>query len=100
MIVVERQPSAEHHVEDNTARPDVNLGSGVEPVNMNTSSASPSFTTRELEPRNSLSRDDLGRGVIGTPAGRFEEVAIAHNVGESEIGNLDVEVFVEEKAVG
>jgi len=97
VIVVERQPSTEHHVEDHSARPNVNLGTSVEPIEWNhyISFFRPGETAQV---RDSLSRDDLGGGVIGTPAGRLEKVSIAHDVGESKIGNLDVEVFIKEEA--
>ena len=72
VVVFEGKPSTEHHVENDSATPDINLRSGVE-----------------------ATANDFGCGVIGASATRFEEVAVLDLARESEVGNLDVEVVVE-----
>ncbi|KAI3480495.1 hypothetical protein L1887_57341 [Cichorium endivia] len=77
VLVVERQSAAQHDVQDHAARPDVDLGPGVQP-----------------------SGDDLGRGVVGAAAARLEKVAVGHDVGEAKVADLDVEVLVEQQILG
>lgn len=42
---------------------------------------------------------NLRGGVVGAPAARFEEMAVAHDVPEAEISNLDVVIGVEEEVL-
>lgn len=42
VVVVKGEASAQHHVEDDTAAPDINLGTCVEPENEHGSAPSPS----------------------------------------------------------
>ena len=100
MVVVERQPTAQHDVEDHAARPDVDLGSCVQSGACTRSVSHALLGARESENRpDALSRDDLGGGVVRRSARGLEEVAVAHDVGQSKIGNLDVQVLVEQEAV-
>lgn len=48
-------------------------------------------------PRHSLSRNDLGCGIVWTTTGCLQEVAISHQVGEAKVSNLDVVVGVKEE---
>ena len=73
VFVLERQPTTEHDIQNHTAAPHV-----------------------DLRTRIKSSTDDLRRGVIGTPAAGLEEVAVLDLVRESEVGNLHVQVVVEE----
>ena len=95
MVIVEGETTAEHDVENHSATPDVYFRAGVQP------GVPKSVLTRSRVgdgTKHALSRDDLGGGVVGTPARGFEEISIAHDVGKTEIGDLDVEVLVEEQA--
>mmetsp|Transcript_34149 Transcript_34149/g.93914 ORF Transcript_34149/g.93914 Transcript_34149/m.93914 type:complete len:269 (+) Transcript_34149:860-1666(+) len=74
VLVVERQRAAEEGVEDDTARPDVDLGAGVE-----------------------LAGDDLGGGIVGRAAARLEEVAILHHVRQPKVGDPQLLVGVEQQ---
>ena len=73
VLVFEREPSAKHHVENDSATPDIDLRSGIEATTNN-----------------------FRGGVIGTSATRFEEVAVLDLTRETKVGNLDVQVFVEQ----
>lgn len=99
MVVVERQPTAQHDVEDHAARPDVNLGSCVESDAAQGWSVMHGLGARELKRLDALSRDDFGGRVIRRAARSLEEVAVAHNVGQSKVCNLDVQVLVEQETV-
>lgn len=77
VVVFERQPAAEHDIEDNPATPDVDLG-----------------------PRIESAADDLRRGVVRAAAARLQEVAVLDLIREAEVGDLDVEVVVEENVLG
>ena len=73
IFILEGESSAEHHIENDSATPNINLRAGVK---------APSNNFR--------------CGVIGTSATRFEEVAVLDLARETEVGNLDVQVFVEQ----
>jgi hypothetical protein len=73
VVILEGKPSTEHHVENDSATPNINLRSGVK-------------TTANY----------FGCGVIRASATRFEEVAVLDLARETEVGNFDVEVVVEE----
>jgi hypothetical protein len=73
ILILEGKPSTKHHVEDDSATPNINLRSGVK-----------------------ATTNDFRGGVIGAPATRFEEVAVLDLARETEVGNLDVQVVVEQ----
>ena len=73
VLIFEGEPSAKHHIEDYSATPNINLRSGVEATTNN-----------------------FRGGVIGASATRFEEVAVFDLTRETEVGNLDVQVVVEQ----
>ena len=73
VIVFEGQPTTEHNIEDYAAAPHIDLGSGIQ-----------------------LSTNDFGRGVVGTAAAGLEEISVRHNIAQTEVGNLDIEVVVEQ----
>ena len=73
ILILEGKPSAEHHIEDDSTTPNINLRPGVE------------ATTNYF------------RGsVVGTSATCFEEVAVLDLTRETEVGNLHVQVIVEQ----
>ena len=78
-LVVKRQRPAQQRVEDHAARPHVDLGPCVE-----------------------LAADDLGRRIVRRPARRLEEVAVAHEVAQAKVGDLDGEAVaaVEQQVLG
>jgi hypothetical protein len=73
ILILEGKPTTKHHVEDYSATPNINLRSGVK-----------------------ATTNDFRGGVIGAPATRFEEVAVLDLARETEVGNLDVQVVVEQ----
>ena len=73
VLILEGKPSTKHHVEDYSATPDINLRSGVETTS-----------------------NDFRGGVVGTSATRFEEVAVLDLTRETEVGNLHVQIVVEQ----
>ena len=73
ILIFERKPSAKHHVEDDSATPNINLRTGVK-----------------------ATANNFRRSVIGASATRFEEVAVLDLTRETEVGNLDVQVVVEQ----
>ncbi len=76
VVVVEGQFPREEGKEDDAARPDVRGRPVV------------------LEPL-----DDLGRRVVRAPAGRFEEVVVPHQRGETKVRDLDLVVGIEEQVL-
>ena len=73
ILILEGKPSAEHHVEDDSTTPNINLRPGVE------------ATTNYF------------RGsVVGTSTACFEEVAVLDLTRETEVGNLHVQVIVKQ----
>ena len=74
VLVVERQLPAQQHKQDHAAAPDIHLGAGVQ-----------------------LPADDFGSGVVWRSARSLKEVTVGHDVAEAEVGNLDVQVRVEEQ---
>ena len=76
VLVVEGEGAAQERVEDDAARPDVHLRPGVQ-----------------------LARDDLGGGVVGAAAAGAKKLPVQHHVGEAKVGDLDVEVLVEEEVL-
>lgn len=103
VVVVERQPPAEHHVEDDSARPDVDLGASVQPVRwpgqLSQQALELGICRRAPRQIHALSADDFGCGIVGRAARRLEKVSVAHDVGQSKVCNLDVQVLVQEEAV-
>ena len=77
IIVFKGQAPAEHHIKYDPARPDIDLRACVD-----------------------ASTDDFGRSVVWTSTAGCEEIPIAHLVREAEIGDLDIEVVVEENVLG
>ena len=77
IVVVKRQATTEHDVQNHAAAPNIDFG-----------------------PRVQAAGDDLGRGVVGTAAAGFEKVAVAHQVGEAKVADLDVEKLVEQQVFG
>ena len=73
IFIFEGKPSTEHHVENDSATPNINLRTGVK-----------------------TTADDFRRGVVGASATRFEEVAVFDLARETEVCNFDVEVVVEQ----
>ena len=73
VLIFEGKPSTKHHIEDHSATPNINLRSGVETTTNN-----------------------FRGGVVGTSATRFEEVAVLDLTRETEVGNLDIQVVVEQ----
>ena len=76
VLVVKGEASAEERVEDDPARPDVDLGAGVEAPG-----------------------DDLRGRVVGRAARGLQEVAVAHHVREAKVGDLHVRARVEEQVL-
>ena len=76
ILILEGKPSAKHHVENDSATPNINLRTGVE-----------------------TTANDFGRGVIGASATRFEEVTVFDLARETEVGNLNVQVVVEQNVL-
>lgn len=76
MLVVEGQRAAEQRVEDDAARPDIDLGTGVE-----------------------FARDDLGCGIVGAAAARAQKLAVHHHVAQAKVGDLDVQVRIEQQVL-
>ena len=70
------ETAAEQRVENHAARPDVHLRSRVH-----------------------ASGDHLGCRVVWRSAGRVEKAAVLQEVGETEVGDLDVVVFVEQEVL-
>ena len=73
VLILEGKPSTKHHVEDYSATPNINLRSGVE-----------------------ATTNDFRGSVIGASATRFEEVAVLDLTRETEVGNLHVQIVVEQ----
>jgi hypothetical protein len=73
IVILEGKSSTKHHVEDDSATPDIDLRSGVK-----------------------TTANNFRGGVIGTSATRFEEVAVLDLTRETEVGNLDVQVVVKQ----
>ena len=73
IVVLERQPTAEHHVQNDTAAPYINLWASIQST-----------------------ADDFRCSIVGTTAARLEEVAVLDLVRETEVGNLDVQVVVKQ----
>ena len=46
-----------------------------------------------------LTGNDLGGGVIGRAATRLHEFAVQHHIGESEVGDLDVQVLIQQQVL-
>ena len=72
VLIFEGKPPTEHHIEDDSATPNIDFRTGVK-----------------------TTTNDFGCGVIGASATRFEEVAVLDFARETEVGNLDVQVIVE-----
>uniref|UniRef100_A0A6B0VAV0 Uncharacterized protein n=1 Tax=Ixodes ricinus TaxID=34613 RepID=A0A6B0VAV0_IXORI len=77
VFVVEWKGSAEQRIEYYTAAPNVYFRTGVE-----------------------FARDDLWGCVIWGPTARPQEFAVHHHVREPKVGDLDVEVLVQEQVFG
>jgi len=73
VVILEGKSSTEHHVEDDSATPNIDLRTGVEATTNN-----------------------FRGGVIGASATCFEEVAVLDLTRETEVGNLHVQVLVEQ----
>lgn len=73
VLILEGKPSTEHHVEDDSATPNINLRTGVK-----------------------ATANDFGCGVVRASATGFEEVAVLDLARETEVGNLDVQVIVKQ----
>jgi len=73
VLILEGKPSTKHHVENDSTTPNINLRSGVK-----------------------TTTNDFRGGVIGASATCFEEVAVFHLTREAEVGNLHVQVVVEQ----
>ena len=76
VLVLERQPAAEHDMQYDAARPNVDLVAGVEPA-----------------------ANDLGRGVVRGATRGAEHVVLPLPDGHAEVSHLDVAVAVEEKVL-
>lgn len=77
VVVLEGQTSAEHHIQDDAAAPHIHL-----------------------RPRVQRAPNHLRRGVVRAPAAGLHEVAVLDLVREAKVGDLDVEVVVEEDVLG
>ena len=73
ILVFERKPSTQHHIEDDPDTPDVNL-----------------------RPRIDTTSDDFWGSIVWAAATRGQEITVRDFVGQSKIGNLDIEIIVEE----
>lgn len=73
IIVIERETTADHRVENDAARPDVDLSATV------------------TQPA-----DDLRCGVVGRSARRLQRERVAHDVGQAEVNESNVVVIIEE----
>jgi len=73
VFILEGKPSTQHHVENDSATPDINLRSGVK-----------------------ATANNFRGGVVGASATRFEEVTVLDLTRETEVGNLHVQVVVEQ----
>ena len=74
IVIVKRKPAHQQHVENHTATPHIDLGSGVQ-----------------------LARDHLGRCIVGATAAGFQEIAIRHDIAETKVGNLDILIGIDEQ---
>mmetsp|Transcript_26940 Transcript_26940/g.75743 ORF Transcript_26940/g.75743 Transcript_26940/m.75743 type:complete len:310 (-) Transcript_26940:208-1137(-) len=73
-FIVEWQRPAKQRVEDDTAGPHIDLGTGVE-----------------------MPADDLGRSIVGRPAGCPQKVPVPHQVGKAKVGNFDVQIGIQQE---
>jgi hypothetical protein len=72
VVIFERKPTAEHDIENNTSTPNV-----------------------DLRPCIQAASNDLGGGIIGTATACLEKIPVLDFVGETEIGDLNVEIIIE-----
>mmetsp|Transcript_9942 Transcript_9942/g.28234 ORF Transcript_9942/g.28234 Transcript_9942/m.28234 type:complete len:350 (-) Transcript_9942:240-1289(-) len=77
VVVVEREAATKQGVEDDPGTPNVYLGARVEPA-----------------------LDDLRGGVVRTPARRLQELAVAHEIGQAEVSDLEAVARVHEDVLG
>ena len=77
VFVVKGQCSAEQCVQDDPARPNVDLGSGVEFV-----------------------RDDFGGSVVGRTTTSPQKLSVCHHVGQAKVGYLDILLLVQQQIFG
>ena len=73
ILILEGEPPTKHHVENDSATPDINLRSGVK-----------------------ATANNFRGGVVGASATCFEEVAVFDLTRETEVGDLDVQVIVKQ----
>jgi len=107
-IIIERQPSTEQSKENHSAAPDVDLSAGIHPAHEPISDytmglvslSSCSERERESGRIDVLSRDDLGCGVVRRAAAGRQEVAVAHQVRQAKVGDLDLVVVREQQVLG
>ena len=77
LVIVEGERAADHRVQNDSAGPDVDVLASI-----------------------ALATDDLGRCIVGRAAGRRERHAVLHRVGQAEVDQLDVVVFVQQQVLG
>jgi hypothetical protein len=77
IVIVERQSAYQQHIQNHTTTPYIDLGAGVE-----------------------LPGDDFWSSVVRATAAGLEEVAICHNITQTEIRNLNVLLVVDEQVLG
>ena len=77
VLILKRQPPTKHNIKNNPTTPNIDLRARIQ---------SPS--------------NDLRRSIIRTSTARLEEIAVLDLVAETEIGDLDVQVVVEEHVLG
>lgn len=73
ILILERQPTTEHDIEDHTRTPDIDFGASVDGPT-----------------------DDFRCGIVRAPATRAEKVSIANNAGQPKVAYLHVELIVEQ----
>jgi len=105
VLVVEGKSTTKHNVEDHTTTPDIDLRSSVEPGEGRNEGDMDQLSTSSLDGGEgketraySLSADDLRSSIVRTSTTGLEEISVLHDVGESEITDLDVERVVEKQA--
>lgn len=77
VVVLKRQPAAEHDIQDYAATPYVDFRASVQSA-----------------------ADDLGGGIVGASAARLQEVTVLDFVRQAEVSYFDVQVVVEKDVLG
>lgn len=77
VLIVKRQSATQQDVQDDATTPDINLRSSIK-----------------------LAIDNFRGSIVGTATAGLEKAAVVHYIGQTEIGNLDIELFIKQKVLG